>query len=465
MHRKQFHFHTLFPPSFAALLHLSGQVLSLEYGSSLTALGLAVWMLYWWINGTVSLGITALIPIVYLPITGLSPLNEVSVRYANPIIFLFLGGFMLAIALEKHGVHTYFAQRIVKTIGLSARQRIRAMLFSSALLSMWISNTATALIMLPIAVSFSERSELILNINHRFHHRLFLAIAAGANIGGIATLVGTPPNMFFAAFLQEELGISIAFFQWLIFGLPISLILLFFANLLLQSGISKTLMIPETIESKRLNANQKKVLLVFGLVAFFWIVKPLLGSIISNLHDAVIAFAGILLLQIIPQTNKQSPMIEWRDIAKLPWDIILLFGGGLSLAAALQLGGVFEHLKLVSELLGSAPAIVAIVAFCVVGIFLTEGMSNIAMVAVLLPLVLEISTQSNLSFYALALPLVIGASCAFMLPIATPPNAIVFGAKRITVAQMMTFGIKMNIIATIVISAIIFGLSTSIPWL
>lgn len=458
MLRKHFRFHTLFPPLLAIALHSIGALLFTENAGAFTALGLAIWMVYWWVEGTISLGVTALVPLVFIPLSGLAPLEAVSTRYANPIIFLFLGGFILAITLEKYGIHTFMAQRIIRIMGFNARQRINAMLFTSAILSMWISNTATALIMLPIAVSFSSRAESIIETNHRFHHRLFLAIAAGANIGGIATLVGTPPNLFFAAFLHSEMGIEVAFFEWMMVGLPLSIALLLIAKYLLEQGIEQNLMIPQTIESTKLDRNQKNVLLVFGLVAFFWIFKPLFGSLVNEVHDAVIAFAGILLLQLIPQAGKSIPMIDWKDIQKLPWDIVLLFGGGLSLAMALQTGGVFEYLGSATQILEGKHIIIAIIVFSVIGIFLTEAMSNIAMVAVLLPFLMEISNASNLSFFAIALPLVIGASCAFMLPIATPPNAIVFGAKKISVVQMMRFGIRMNLAALVFISATVFAL-------
>lgn len=455
---KQFLFHTSFPPAVAFSCHFIGA--STESAPVFTALGLLFWMLYWWIQGTVSIGVTALVPILYLPITGLISIEDVSSRYANPIIFLFLGGFMLAIALEKYGIHTFMAKRIVKAMGFSARQRVRSILLSSAILSMWISNTATALIMLPIAISFSEIAEPILSKKANFHHRLFLAIAVGANIGGMATLVGTPPNLFFSAFLKSDLNIDIDFFEWMVFGVPTAAVLLFVADLLLLRGIERNKMIPESIDITALDLNQKRILLVFSLVAFFWISKPLWGSPIANLHDAVIAFAGIFLLQVIPRKETKEPLLIWRDIQQLPWDIVLLFGGGLSLAMAMQTGGVFTHLESFVSTLGSTHVIVSILIFCVIGIFLTEIISNIAMVAVLLPLILELSSKYQLSFFYLALPLVLGASCAFMLPIATPPNAIVFGSKRITIKEMMNFGLRMNIISVFIISGIVYMLFT-----
>lgn len=455
---KRFLFHTSLPPMAAFTCHYIG--LSSENAPVFTAFGLLLWMLYWWIQGTVSIGITALVPLLYLPVTGLIGIEEVSSRYANPIIFLFLGGFMLAIALEKYGIHTLMAKRIVKAMGFSARQRVRSVLISAALLSMWISNTATALIMLPIAVSFSEIAEPILSKKANFHHRLFLAIAVGANIGGMATLVGTPPNLFFSAFLKSDLNIDVNFFEWMTFGVPTATVLLVVADFLLLRGIEKNKMIPEPIEAGKLNLDQKRILLVFSLVAFFWISKPLWGAPVANLHDAVIAFAGIVLLQLIPRKGVNEPLLVWRDIQQLPWDIVLLFGGGLSLALALQTGGVFAQLELFVTALGKTHIILSILVFCLIGIFLTEIMSNIAMVAVLLPLILELSSKYQLSFFYIALPLVLGASCAFMLPIATPPNAIVFGSKRITVKEMMNFGLRMNIASVFVISSIVYLLYT-----
>jgi solute carrier family 13 (sodium-dependent dicarboxylate transporter), member 2/3/5 len=451
--KTSFYFHRLTAPVVAAVFIYTGHNIVTDYTTELIVAGMLFWMLYWWISGAVSIGITSLIPLIYLPFTGILSFSETSVRYANPIIFLFLGGFMLAIVLEKYHIHRYVADRIVRVMGYSLRARVRSLLLASALLSMWISNTATALIMLPIAMSFSDNASHILGEKHIFHHRIFIAIAAGANIGGISTLVGTPPNLFFAAFARQEIGITIDFFKWMMVGVPIASLLLFFADLFLTKGLSKSMTLPSSGNTLPLNRNQKIVIAIFSAVALIWMGKPLFEQIpgMGEINDAVVALTGIVVMCLIPQQNETTPLVEWSDLKQIPWDIMLLFGAGLSLATALQIGGVFALLQANITGMSYMNIFTIITLFTLIGIFLTEAMSNIAMVAVLLPYIYEITTQNRIDFSLIAIPLVIGASCAFMLPISTPPNAIVFGSGRLKVRDMVRFGLKMNLISLIVI--------------
>ncbi|MCC5916366.1 MAG: SLC13/DASS family transporter [Cryomorphaceae bacterium] len=452
-----FYFHRLAGVAGASVLWTLGYLVFPDFLNELLVLGMMFWMLYWWISGAVSLGVTSLIPLIFLPISGIFTLQETSDKYANPIIFLFLGGFMLAIALEKYSLHQYAANQIVKVLGTSLRARVRSILFSSAILSMWISNTATALIMLPIAMNFSQQAGMAFGKNHVFHKKVFLSIAAGANIGGIATLVGTPPNLFFSAFIQQETGITIDFFKWMIIGVPVAALLLFAAERLLIKGLTTKMTLDEKVIYLKLDQNQKIVLSVFGLVALFWMAKPLFALIfapLGQLHDAVIALAGVVLLSLIPQKGKSQPLIEWPDLKQLPWDIVLLFGAGLSLAGALQSAGVFSLLEESFHLINNLNLWIIVLIFACIGIFLTEAMSNIAMIAVLLPYVYEITSRNGLDFPTIAIPMVIGASCAFMLPISTPPNAIVFGSGALKVKDMVHFGFRLNIFAMLIITVI-----------
>jgi solute carrier family 13 (sodium-dependent dicarboxylate transporter), member 2/3/5 len=421
-------------------------------------LSLAFWMLYWWISGAVSIGLTALLPLIYAPLLNIIPFGELSLRYANPVIFLFLGGFILALTLERFDVHRWIANRMLDLTGYSPRSKIRGILFTTAGMSMWISNTATALIMLPIAQQFSQNDE-------KMGKRALLSVAFGANIGGIATLVGTPPNLYLAAYLREQHHFEIDFATWLVIGLPIAIILLILTNLILSRSVSKSIeLVIQPSKSILLTKDQKRVSLIFLLVAICWVSKPIFEKWLNfNLDDAVIALIGILVLAVIPAQDKKTTLLDGKTLLNVPWEIILLFGGGMSLALILQTTGAVD--LLVSVFHGGEKSIFIHLGIAtIIGVFATEILSNIALVAVMLPYIDALSGNDVSIFILLAIPLVIGASCAFMFPISTPPNAIVFGSGLLKVKDMIRVGWILNIASIVVISLssiallLVFGL-------
>lgn len=439
--------HRIVPPVIVLICLILGKALFPESYKLFAAFGLCFWLLYWWISGAVSLGITSLIPLFYVPLTGIADFSEISQRYANPVIFLFLGGFLLALALEKHELHQWLARKMLYLTGNSPRSKILGILFTSAAMSMWISNTATALIMLPIAIQYAKEQESI-------GKRALLSVAFGANIGGIATLVGTPPNLFLAAYVREQYNYKIDFITWMSIGLPVALLLLIAVGVILLQGIANETPSNSKVESPPvLSANQKKVGGVFLGVALLWIFKPIIEPLLGgvSIDDAAIAIGGVVILAIIPNSTNNKALVDHQIIKDVPWDIILLFGGGMSLAFTMQNSGMIDLL------LGGLPTtnyhtIVWIAIAAAIGIFATEILSNIALVAVILPYLEHIATKTSLHFMILAVPLIIGASCAFMLPIATPPNAIVFASGKLTVSDMIKVGWKINTIAFIIIT-------------
>jgi sodium-dependent dicarboxylate transporter 2/3/5 len=426
-------------------------------------LAVAVWMLIWWLSETVNLAVTALLPLILFPLLNILPIADVSANYANPLVYLFFGGFLLALGIEKWGLHRRIALFIIRITGTSTLRVFLGFMISTAFLSMWISNTATTVMMLPIALSVIELVET--KKKSRFAVLLLIGLAWSANIGGIATLIGTPPNLVLAGFMKEELNREIFFSDWIVFGFPVSITLLTLGYFLLISYLPKDERQADSVEVKKLiraeadklgklKGAELRVLVVFVLTALAWIVRKQVVDLTgwTALSDTTIALCAGFVLFVLPANEQRNKrLLTWKDTEKLGWGILLLFGGGLALAAAIQKS---TWVLKIGDAIGSmhiTSIILMVLIITLIGIFLTEVVSNLALVTALLPLVAAVAVGANTDFFNLALPLTIGASCAFMLPMATPPNAIVFSSKRITVAQMARYGFLMNLLATLVI--------------
>ena len=429
-------------------------------------IGVAGWMITWWVTQVIPIGATALLPMVLFPALGVESLKSVTSNYANPIIYLFFGGFVLGLAIERWNLHQRFALAILKKSGNQPRKIVLGSMLATAIMSMWISNTASTMMMLPIGLSITQLlrdqfpSEKACN---QFTLCLLLGLAYAANIGGIATLIGTPPNLVLAALAGETLGIEIGFTEWLIMALPIAISLFFLAHF-----VNTRILYP--VQSDRLHgmgklldqkieklgpqgSGEKRVQLVFLATALLWIFRSPLSDLpgMAFLSDPIIAVASAVSLFIIP-SGERGPLLNWEDTRSLPWDILLLFGGGLSMASGLASSGLVELLGNVLTDSGAIPWFAVIAVISVAAIFFTEGMSNVALVSILVPIAFAVAIPLGGNPLELAIPLTIAASCAFMLPIATPPNAIVFSSNCITVKQMMRAGLLMNILAAIIIS-------------
>ena len=428
-------------------------------------------MVTWWVVEIVPLGITSLVPIVFLPMVGIMDLKSVAAAYANPTIYLFLGGFIIARGLEKTQLSKRIALNILRLTGRSGRGIIFGFMAATAILSMWISNTATAVMMVPIALSVVQFLENQLNDNQctslkTFKVTLFLTIAYSANMGGILTPVGTPPNVVLLGFLEDIYKMEIDFWKWMVATLPIGLIVLigqfFLLERLFPYNISIDSRFRHFVQKQihqlgSLNKPQKITLWVFSFVSLLWILKGPLHYFVGTkfLNDTSIAIAGAILLFLLP-TNKKTwkPVLNNEDISHLPWNIILLFGGGMAMAGALKKVGLIELSAnyLITLNFGSAFAMVFILA--AVTLLLTEVMSNVALCVVALPVFMELGVKANIPAVLIGMSTAICASMAFSMPISTPPNAIVFGTNMIEVKEMIKAGICLNVLGLITVMTI-----------
>jgi solute carrier family 13 (sodium-dependent dicarboxylate transporter), member 2/3/5 len=457
----------------------AGLVLELGHAGRATA-GLAAWMAIWWMTEAVHVSATALLPVTLLPLLDVRSIDEAAAPYANPLIFLFLGGFLLALGMQRWGLERRIALVALRLVGTEPRRVVGAFMVLTAVFSMWVSNTATVAMMLPIALSVIDaavpggRAVLLGHEpapGRNFGRSLLLGIAASASIGGVGTLIGTPPNLFLASYARDELGIEISFASWLLIGIPMVVVLLPVAWVLLTR-----VMFPPDVERERLarfssgedpaartgpmQPAEWLVMAVFCLAVAAWVTRPLLEDVsiggalpFAGLSDPGIALVAGLSLFVIPLDRRGTRALDWETARQLPWGILLLFGGGLSLAAAIDRTGVSDYLGLQVEGLDLPPVVlIAIVGAGVV--FLTEMTSNTATAAALIPVVSAVAPGLGLHPLALAIPVAIGASLAFMLPVATPPNAIVFGSGLVAMPDLMRMGLRLNIASIVVLTVV-----------
>jgi sodium-dependent dicarboxylate transporter 2/3/5 len=433
-----------------------------------------VWIAVWWITEAIPIAATALLPIVLFPLTGALELSETTASYGHKYIFLYIGGFVLAIAIERWNLHKRLALNIIHLIGTNVNSIILGFMTATAFLSMWISNTASSVMMLPIGMAIikqlKDNPETIEDENRVFGKILMLGIAYSASIGGIATLIGTPPNLVLAGIVQELYGIEITFAKWIMFGLPISVLLLlvcwkyltsytrFFTQQSFPGGkkeIKKQLQ-----KLGKIGFEEKTVLLVFGATAFAWITRSfLLEKFIPGLDDTIIAvFAGIVLFILPARKGSKRAIITWEEAVKLPWGILLLFGGGLAIAQGFKISGLAEWIGGQLVLLNNVPLFLLLIVLIAAVNFLTEITSNLATTAMLLPVLASLALTVNVHPYILMVGATVAASCAFMLPVATPPNAVVFGSGYLKIPDMVRAGVFMNVFSIILLTLIVFFL-------
>ena len=441
------------------------------FESHFILLGITFWMLIWWISETVHLAVTALLPLLLFPFFGIMEAKSMSTYYAHPLVYLFFGGFVIARALEQTNLHYRIALWILRKTGTEGRGLLAGFMLSTGFMSMWISNTATSIMMLPIVTSVL--AVLPKNISVKVERPLLLSVAWAANIGGMATLIGTPPNMIFAGFLSENLDREIGFVEWLPIGLSASISMGIVAFLILARSFRGVEFSGATGEDTAgflnseweklgsLSRIQKRVALIFVTTALLWIVRPYLGVLSAHMHwsdTGISLIAALLLFTVIGE--KGSAILDWEATSKLPWGILILFGGGLALAGTLQQSQWFGLLESSMQSLGEIPLLIWVLIMALLGVFATELLSNMALVSALMPLVFSLSITFGWSMEILSVPLVLGASCAFMLPMATPPNAIVFSTGKLTVRYMMVRGLLLNIAALLLLTILGYVLIT-----
>lgn len=432
--------------------------------------GVGLWMAIWWSTEAIPVAATAFIPLVSFPLLQVMPIKTVAQSYAHPTIFLFMGAFILALAVEKWSLHRRIALAVLSRTGTDGRKLILGFMVSAAVLSMWMTNTSTAMMLLPIATSVAamvvEKSEGVSIADKRaFQVALLLALAYATTIGGMSTIIGTPPNVLLAGFIEETYGMQIAFFDWMLIGLPLALVLLPLGWVIL-TRVAFTVTIPESTQAAnvirkmrsdmgRLSLPEQRVGLLFLSVVGLWMTRKWLNTMpgLEGVSDAGIVMAVALILFVLPSGRQQGErLMVWDDVSRLPWGVLILFGGGLALAAQVSSSGLAvwlgESLLPVADL----GLLVLIVAAAGLVVFLTELTSNLATAATFLPVIAAIAAQSGIEPLVLCVPVTLAASCAFMLPVATPPNAIVFSSGVLTIPEMVRAGFLMNVAALLVLT-------------
>ncbi len=456
-----------------------GQQTFSHAGRATTAI--AVWMAVWWLTEAISIYATALVPLAAFPMTGAASIAEASAPYANNIIFLFMGGFFMALAMQRWNLHRRIALIALSMVGELPSHMIGGFMVVAAILSMWVSNTATAVMMLPVALSVIELVDAKAHDSwtdlsrNNFAIALLLGIAYSCSVGGMVTPIGTPPNLFLVSFADETLGIEVSFIRWMMMGIPLAIVFMPIIWWLLTARLHP---VPATpIEGGRemvrrelqklgsLSTGERTVFIVFCTACLSWVFRPLLSSIeiagitpLAGLSDAGIAMIAAMLLFAIP-VDKSKMTLDWDTAVKLPWGILLLFGGGLSLAGAIASNGVSEWLGAQSASLNGLPSVLMVAAVVTGMVFLTELTSNTASAAALIPILAAIAPGLGIEPLVLALPATFASCCAFMLPVATPPNAVVFGSGRVGMKEMAHAGLWLNFISIILITILTFVLA------
>jgi solute carrier family 13 (sodium-dependent dicarboxylate transporter), member 2/3/5 len=429
-----------------------------------------IFMAIWWITEAVPIPATALTPLVLFPLLDVMPVGATAAPFANPVIFLFLGGFVLALAMQRHNLHRRIALLVVRAVGVRPPMVVLGFMAATAFLSMWVSNTATAVMMLPIGLSVIQLVQPDAGdgpAEFNFAICLMLGIAYAASIGGLATLIGTPPNALLAAFMFETYAIEIGFAQWMLVGLPLTIVSLPLAWLVLTRAVFPIRIreIPGgraaiRVEYDRLgepSAAEKWIGAIFTTTALLWITRPLLGAWLPGLTDTGIAIAAAVTTFIVPLNLRRGEfLMDWQTAEKLPWGVLLLFGGGLALAGAVSETGLAEWIGSALAGLDRLPLPLVIALVTAVVIFLTELTSNTATAAAFLPLIAPLAVGLGEDPLLLLVPAAIAASCAFMLPVATPPNAIVYGGGYVTVPQMARGGVWLNLMFIALITAVAY---------
>lgn len=418
-----------------------------------------------WVTEALPMPVTALLPLILFPLLNVSNIKATASSYANEVIFLFMGGFMLGLAIEKWNLHRRIALNIVRMTGTSGNRIILGFIISTGLISMWLSNTATTMMMFPIAMSIVKVIEE--NHSHKtgvanFATCIMIAIALSSNFGGIATLIGTPPNVAYAGFISNNQGYTIPFANWMLLCMPLAIILLLifyfvmvkwlYPNGMRSDDSTRSVIYNELAALGKISKPEKRVFIIFLLTATLWIFKDLLNKLGPlKLDDNMIAIIGATALFITPNGKDKESLLKWTDTKNMAWGILLLFGGGIALASALEKAGLIQELGTWFAQF-RFHALLLIFLVTLISLFISEVMSNIAQVIVFAPVVTELATVAGLHPLQLGIPMTLAASCASMLPMGTPPNAIAFSSGYIKLKDMTKVGFVMNVISVVLIT-------------
>lgn len=452
-------FAVILGPSLALICYFLLQYTSLN-PQGCAVLSLALWMSVWWVTEAIPMEVTALLPLMVFTLFADIPIKTIAAPYAHPLIFLFLGAYLIALAIEKTDLHKRMALKIIQFIGTQPSQLLTGFMLSTALLSMWMSNTATVVMMLPMAMAvirlFPQNQPL-------FASSLLLGVAYSASIGGMATLIGTPPNLIFTAVLKEQVNLDISFMDWLVFAAPVSMLLWLITRSVLKRKLDpsmKDITLDFLALKGPITTAQKRVLLIFSITAIAWISRaPLIQVIVPKINDTHIALIGGILLFIVPmKKGVPTPILQWGDTVGLPWGTLILFGGGLSLAQAIDISGAAQWMgQLFQNHTTHWHPFWIILGVVIMVNFTTEITSNLATTAVMLPILIPFAQALDIPVFILLGGMTLSASCAFMLPVATAPNALAFGTGKIPSNKMIRTGLKLNLLSSIVISLVMYS--------
>jgi len=457
-------------PLLALVMMLVPAPGGLEQSAMLVA-GLFVLMAVWWATEALPMAVTSLLPLAVLPLLGLMPLKDIAAPYADPVVMLLLGGFMVALAIEKWNLHRRIALNVLRVSGARLKLLAGGVMLTTALLSMWISNTATSLMMTPIVLSVAVAA----GGGPKLAVALLLGVCYAASIGGLGTPVGTPTNLIAIGWLRDNAGIEIGFQEWMATGIPMIVLMLPAAWLILtwnlKSSTDQAKAASASIRRQhgalgRMSRAEVRVAIVFGIIAAAWILREQLTRIpaLAGLTDMGIAMLGAVAMFLVPHGESGSiasgrgrGLLDWEDGKNVPWDVVLLFGGGLSMAAAIHDSGLAGWLGRSLAGLASLPPVLLILIVVTIVVFLSEVMSNVAAMTTFLPVLGALAEATGTDIRSLVIPCCVAASCGFMLPIATGPNAVVFATRKLTVRDMARAGFALNI-SCIIIIALYFGL-------
>lgn len=457
------------PAVFALMMFFSEhQTLMPALAWKVASVGL--WMAIWWATEALPVAATAFVPLVTFDLIGIAPIKEVAISYAHPIIYLFLGAFILALAVEKWSLHRRIALSLLSHTGTDGRRLIFGFMVVAALLSMWMTNTSTTMMLMPIAASVAALvAEQCVGVDERgrreFQSALMLGLAYSTTIGGLSTLVGTPPNILLAGFLEENYGTSISFTDWMMIGVPLAIVLLplgwwvitalaFRVNIP-ASETTHQLILDMRAELGPIKPAERRVAFIFAFVILGWMTRGMLIEAfgLTGLSDSGIAMSAALFLFVMPSgQGSNGPLLVWADVARLPWGVLILFGGGLSLAAQVSASGLAQWLGESLMPVAAFGTFALVLSTTALVVFLTELTSNLATASTFLPVIAAIAAYSGIDPLVLCVPVTLAASCAFMLPVATPPNAIVYASGMLRIPDMVRAGFIMNIIAMLLLT-------------
>jgi len=454
-------------PLMAILVYVTFRPDGVSHTATATA-AVATLMAIWWATEAIPVAATALLPIVLFPALGIAPIAETTSSYADPTIYLFLGGFVVALAIEKAGLHRRVAFLVFLIVGMNGRSLVWGFMLSAALLSMWISNTSSTLMLLPIVMSVVVViRDAVPNLTTRerrdFETAILLGLAYGATLGGMTTLVGTPPNAFMVGFMQDNYGVDIDFARWMLVGLPLAVIMLpvswlILTRIMFRVDFRSSYNAREQV--RRLTSGlgpvskaEWRIAILFLLLVVGWLFRKPIGNWtgLTGLSDSGIAMTAALAAFIIPNGKGTGALMNWEDTGKLPWGVLILFGGGLALAGGMSSSGLTVWMGAELAPLGMVNIAILIVLATALVIFLTELTSNLATTATFLPVMAAMAVETGNDPLLFVVPVTLAASCAFMLPVATPPNAIVFSSGYLSIPRMMRAGTVLNIIAIAVL--------------